>query len=125
MSRAFSVGKQAVKKLARPSGCPASYLRQTSRRHGAEQEAVLCAQFGGEVIERNGIGNDLKRQTNEVSRRSHTQGERETWACNNLDNTGSWFCGENAVGAHEHIHAGFSPNAREPRHQLQHQGSDT
>ncbi len=72
MSRAFSVGKQAVKKLARPSGCPTSYLRQESRRDGAEPEVVLCAQFGGEIVKRNGIGNDLKRQKNKVSQRKVT-----------------------------------------------------
>ena len=70
MSRAFSVGKQAVKKLARPSGCPASYLKHTSRRDGAEPEVVLCAQFGGEIIERNGIGYNLKKQKNKASQKT-------------------------------------------------------
>jgi hypothetical protein len=53
------------------------------------------------------------------------QEERERRVCNNLDNTGSWFCWKNTVGAHEHIHACFSPHAREPRHQLQHKRSHT
>ena len=47
------------------------------------------------------------------------QEERERRVCNNLDNTGSWFCGEHAVGPHEHVDACLAPHAREPRHQLQ------
>lgn len=55
-----------MKKLARPSGCPASYLRRRSRGYGAESETELLAQFGGEIIERNGIRNDLRRKKNKV-----------------------------------------------------------
>jgi hypothetical protein len=133
-AQACDVSRSLRRETSREEACQAiglpCFIPAENESRSKSHEQALRSQFGCEIVEGNGVGDNLRRGQ-ESERRGQESKLRAPSRCgslrltrdegvvaHNLDDTGARFCGEHAVGAHEHVDARLAPHALEPRHQL-------